>query len=302
MNNQIDNEINKLIGDSDKNNIIDKDTLVLSGGGSAGILYVGVFKALDELNILKNIKTIIGVSAGTMYSSMYLMGYTIKELQKFAETFDPKRLSSVKDFESLSFNKIFVEYGLDNGDTFKKVFSKVLKQKNIKPDITLLEFYNLNKIRFIIGVTNIDKLEEEYFSYDQTPNIKLIDAIRATISIPIYFTPYKINNTLYVDGGCMNNLPINYAGIDQNKIIPIMICNNIHKTANNNNFVNYILNILKTISIGWRNTLFRGCNNIINIDSGIINILNLNLDEKERKNLIKIGYDAIMNSNLNHLH
>jgi len=302
MNNQIDNEINKLIGDSDKNNIIDKDTLVLSGGGSAGILYVGVFKALDELNILKNIKTIIGVSAGTMYSSMYLMGYTIKELQKFAETFDPKRLSSVKDFESLSFNKIFVEYGLDNGDTFKKVFSKVLKQKNINPDITLLEFYNLNKIRFIIGVTNIDKLEEEYFSYDQTPNIKLIDAIRATISIPIYFTPYKINNTLYVDGGCMNNLPINYAGIDQNKIIPIMICNNIHKTANNNNFVNYILNILKTISIGWRNTLFRGCNNIINIDSGIINILNLNLDEKERKNLIKIGYDAIMNSNLNHLH
>lgn len=302
MNNQIDNEINKLIGDSDKNNIIDKDTLVLSGGGSAGILYVGVFKALDELNILKNIKTIIGVSAGTIYSSMYLMGYTIKELQKFAETFDPKRLSSVKDFESLSFNKIFVEYGLDNGDTFKKVFSKVVKQKNINPDITLLEFYNLNKVRFIIGVTNIDKLEEEYFSYDQTPDIKLIDAIRATISIPIYFTPYKINNTLYIDGGCMNNLPINYSGIDQNKIIPIMICNDIHKTANNNNFVNYFLNILKTISIGWRNTLFRGCNNIINIDSGIINILNLKLDEKERKKLIKIGYDAIMNSYLNHLH
>lgn len=303
MNNEIDEEINKLIGKitNDNNKNLDKDTLLLSGGGSAGILYAGVFKALEELNILKNIKTIIGVSAGTIYTCMYLMGYTVKEIVKFAETFDSKKLTSIKNFESLSFDKIFIEYGLDNGEAFKKVFIKIAKQKKVDPYITLLEFYKLNKIKFIIGVTNIDILQEEYFSYDSTPNIRLIDAIRASISIPIYFTPHKINNKLYVDGGCMNNFPINYSDIDINKTIAIMISNPINKSINNN-FINYFLNILKSISIGWRNALTRGSNDIIIIDSDVTNIFNFSVELNEKKRLIKLGYDSIKNSYLNHHH
>lgn len=301
MNNAIDEEINKLIGKikDDNNKNLDKDTLLLSGGGLAGILYAGVFKALEELNILKNIKTIVGVSAGTLYTFMYLMGYTVKDIEKFAETFDSKKLTSIKNFESLSFDKIFIEYGLDNGDAFRKVFIKIAKQKKIDPDITLLEFYKLNKIKFVIGVTNIDILQEEYFSYDSTPNIKLIDAIRASISIPIYFTPHKINNNLYIDGGCMNNFPTNYSEIDINKTIAIMISNPIDKSINSN-FINYFLNILKSMSLGWRESLLRGVNDTIIINSDVKNIFNFSVEINEKKRLIKLGYDSIKNSYLNH--
>jgi NTE family protein len=301
MNNIIDEEINKLIGKTVKTNNNDKDTLILSGGGSAGILYAGVFKALDELNILKNIKTMIGVSAGTLYTFMYLMGYTTSEIVKFAETFDSKKLTTIKNFESLSLDKIFIEYGLDNGDSFKKVFIKIAKQKKIDPDITLLEFYKFNKIKFVIGVTNIDTLEEEYFSYDSTPNIKLIDAIRASVSIPIYFTPHKINNKLYVDGGCINNFPTNYAEIDKNKTIAIIITNPINKLINNN-FINYFLNILKSLSIGWKHALLRGFNDIIIINANVTNVFNFNVESNEKKRLIHFGYDSIKNSYLNHHH
>jgi len=305
MNNAIDEEIIKLIGKTEKTektektkNNINKDTLILSGGGSAGILYAGVLKALDELDILKNIKTIIGVSAGTLYSSMYLMGYTIKEIEKFAETFDNSKLTTIKNFESLSFDRIFVEYGFDDGESFKKVYAKILKQKKIDPDITLLEFYKLNKIKFVIGVTNIDTIEEEYFSYDLTPDIKLIDAIRSTISIPIYFTPYKINNKLYVDGGCMNNFPTDYTEIDKKNTIAIMISNPINKSINNN-FINYFLNVLKSMSIGWRHALTRGLDDIIIIDSDVANIFNFSVELNEKKRLIKLGYDSIKKSYLN---
>jgi len=303
MNNLIDEEINKLIGKI-KNNIKnknEKDTLLLSGGGTAGILYAGVFKALEELNILKDIKTIIGVSAGTLYTFMYLMGYTVKEIEKFAETFDGKKITTIKNIESISFDKIFVEYGLDNGDSFRKIFIKIAKQKKIDPDITLLEFYKLNKIKFIIGVTNIDTIEEEYFSYDSTPNIKLIDAIRATISIPIYFTPHKINNNFYVDGGCMNNFPTNYSNIDINKTIAIMISNPIDKLTNSN-FINYFLNILKSLSLGYRKSLLRGINDIndiIIINSDVKNIFNFSIELNEKKRLINLGYDSIKKSYLN---
>jgi predicted patatin/cPLA2 family phospholipase len=300
INDKIDEEINKIIGKTKDKNI--KDTLILSGGGSAGILYAGVFKALDELHILKNIKTIIGVSAGTLYSFMYLLGYTVKEIEKFAETFDGKKLTSIKNLENLSFDKILIEYGLDNGESFKKVFSKIVKQKKINPNITLLEFYKLNKIKFIICVTNIDMLKEEYFSFDSTPNIKVFDAIRATISIPLYFTPHKINDKLYIDGGCMNNFPINHPEININNTIAIMISNPINKSLNNN-FINYLLNILKSMSLGWRYCLTRGFNDkCIIIDSEVNNIFNFGIDIKERKRLIKLGYDSIINSNLNHHH
>ena len=123
------------------------------------------------------------------------------------------------------------------------LFIKITKQKKINPDITLLEFYKLNKIKFIVGATNIDDFEENYFSYDTTPNIKLFDAIRATISIPIYFTPHKINNKLYIDGGCMNNFPINHPEININNTIAIMISNPINKSLNNN-FINLFLSFI----------------------------------------------------------
>lgn len=303
MNNILDEEINTLIGRQEEKKENNKDTLILSGGGSAGILYAGVLKALDELNILKKIKIMVGVSAGTLYTCMYLMGYTTSEIVKFAETFDSSKLTAIKNFESLSFDKIFTLYGLDNGESFIKVFIKIAKQKNIDPNTTLLEFYKLNKVKFVIGVTNIDTLEEEYFSYDSTPNIKLLDAIRATVSIPIYFTPHKINDKLYVDGGCTNNFPTNYTEINKNKTIAIMISNPINKSINNN-FINYFLNILKSMSLGWRNSLLRGGDNYnyIIIDSNVTNIFNFSVELNEKKRLIKLGYDSIKNSYLNHHH
>ena len=298
MNREIDEEINNIIGRSKK---INKDTLLLSGGGISGIIYAGVFKALDELGILKNIKTIIGVSAGTLYSLMYLMGYTVQEIVKFAETFDSQKLTSIKNIENISIDKILLQYGVDNGDLFKKVFIKIAKQKKINPDITLLEFYNLNKIKFMIGVTNLDKMIDEYFSYESTPNIKLYDAIRATTSIPLYFTPVTINNTLYIDGGCINNFPINLFDNDLGNVVAIFINNPIN-TCDNKNFINYFLNVLKSMSTGWQNSLKRGYKNFIEIDSGVNSIFKFGIDDKEKKRLIKLGYDSIINhpSLMNH--
>ena len=122
-NKEIDEEINKLIGDT--NERIEKDTIVLSGGSVAGVLYAGVYKALDELGILQNIKTIIAVSAGTLYSFMYIMGYNVNEIVKFAESFNCNKLTSIKNFEHIAFDKVLVNYGLDDGESIRKVFNKI---------------------------------------------------------------------------------------------------------------------------------------------------------------------------------
>lgn len=291
-------EILELIGKTK----INKRILILSGGGISGILYAGVFRALDELSILKNIDTIVAVSAGSLYSCMYLMGYTSKEIIKFSEVFNYKKLSTIKNFDNLSLSKILLEYGFDNGDNFKNVFEKIAKQKNINPDITLLDFYKLNKIKFIIGVTNVDKLCEEYLSYELTPKIKLFDAIRATSSVPIFFTPVKLNDKLYIDGGVTNNFPINLYINNMEEIIGINI-SNPRSILSNDNFFNYLMNIINGMLLGWQTSIIRMCKNkhIFVINTNIKNMINFNISLEEKKRLIKLGFDTIMNSDLNPL-
>ena len=60
-----------------------KSILVLSGGGIKGLIYIGIFKYFEEINIMKNIDTFVGASAGALFSVLYSIGYTSKQLYQF---------------------------------------------------------------------------------------------------------------------------------------------------------------------------------------------------------------------------
>ena len=64
---------------------------------------------------------------------------------------------------------------------------------------------------------NITDSKLEYFNYEFTPNIKVIDAVRASCSLPVVLPPYFINGKYYYDGGICNNCPIDT--VDENNSI-----------------------------------------------------------------------------------
>jgi len=161
-------------------------TLVLSGGGARGIAHIGVIEELEKRGY--EIVSVAGTSMGALVGGVYADG-AIEPFRDWMLTLDRRKVLSLVDF-TLS------RQGMIKGD---RVFNKM---KDFIPD-TLIE--NLRIPYAAVAVDLINKKEVVFTEGS------LFDAIRASVSIPSVLTPVKTKNGLLVDGGVMNNIPINHA-------------------------------------------------------------------------------------------
>jgi NTE family protein len=157
-----------------------KTGLVLSGGGARGYAHLGVLQALDEYGI--KIDMISGVSAGAIVGSLYAAGYKPLEILDILPDKDYKK------FIKLAIPKIGFARHTD--------LYKLMKDK-------LPEKFEDLKIPTVITVTNLNAGKAEYFSEGPLARI-----VFASTSIPIVFHPVQLQDVNYVDGGVINNLPI----------------------------------------------------------------------------------------------
>ncbi|MBN1951105.1 MAG: patatin-like phospholipase family protein [Bacteroidales bacterium] len=155
--------------------------LVLSGGGVRGISHLGVLKALDERNI--KIDCISGSSAGALAGALYSAGHTPEEILNI--------ISSKKIYELIRFS--IPKTGL---------FSIAGLQKTLEKNLPFQKIEEL-PIPLTIAVTNFLDASLEYLS--EGP---LIESLLASASIPALFNVTKLKGMPYIDGGVMDNLPV----------------------------------------------------------------------------------------------
>lgn len=258
------------------------DSICLSGGGIKGISFLGVLKYLNNIDFINvsNINNWFGVSVGGLIAFLFIIGYNHDELTDFILNFDLLKLDNDNSFDLL-----FNNYGLNNGDKIIYLLSYFLKNKLNKDDITFIDLYNLyNKKLNIVG-TNYTTCSEELFNYINTPNMSIITAIRITISIPIYFTPVFYNNNYYIDGGFMNNFPIKYC--NTNSTLGIYIKNN---TNNFNSIFDFIFGCVNIINISiTTKDIYKNNVNIIEINHLSHSLFNLNVSYKSKNDLLLLG-------------
>ncbi len=186
--------------------------LVLSGGGSKGVAHIGVIRELEKRGIKPDYIT--GTSMGALIGGLYACGFTPDQLEDVIENGDWDYLMNDKikrenlligqgdknknSLISLPLDglKPAMVSGLYQGQNVLTLI-EVLVRKYNKP----MDFNDL-PIPFKCIATNIETGEAKVFDRG-----KLADAMRASMSIPSVFAPYKINNELYVDGGLVNNFP-----------------------------------------------------------------------------------------------
>jgi NTE family protein len=161
--------------------------LVLGCGGAKGLSHIGVIKFLEEMDV--KIDFITGSSIGALIGGAYASGLSIKEIEDIALETD---LTSTAKLFSPGFGKS----GLVTGTKVQEFLSSKFSNKNIE-DL---------KIPFTAVATDIITGQEIHFSKGD-----LVEAIRASISIPIVFQPVIWNNIVLVDGGLVNPVPINVA-------------------------------------------------------------------------------------------
>ncbi len=155
--------------------------LALSGGGARGIAHLGVLKALEELKLKP--EHISGTSAGSIVGAMYSAGYSPDFI------LDKIISLGVKSHIKFALNR----FGLFSLEKVENIFLELIPHNT---------FENL-KIPLTICAVDILNGEIVYFNKGE-----LAKPILASCCIPGIFEPIKFNGKTFIDGGVLNNLPI----------------------------------------------------------------------------------------------
>lgn len=170
--------------------------LALSGGGAKGFAHIGVFKMLEECALSPDV--IVGTSVGSLMGALFADGYSASEIK---ELFTGREFS---EFAQLQLPKS----GLFDSKRFRYFLKRHLRAKNIEDLETPL----------IIMATDLDNGESHEF---RTGSI--VDAITASCSIPIIFSPVVINGIHYVDGGLFHNFPVSIIREECDRVIGVNV-------------------------------------------------------------------------------
>ncbi|AWW32189.1 alpha/beta hydrolase [Echinicola strongylocentroti] len=190
--------------------------LVLSGGGAKGMAHVGVIKAMEEAGIRPDY--VVGTSMGAVIGGLYAIGYNADELESIIMKADWDLIVSNR----VSFNTIaFEEKEYYNRYLFEL---PVIKGKIAVPT-GLIEGQKLSETLHYytwpsIGLQDFDDFPIPFRCV--TTDLRtgrgiviesgyLPDALRSSIAIPSAFTPFDLDSTMVVDGGVVNNFPVDVA-------------------------------------------------------------------------------------------
>lgn len=187
------------------------ENLVFKGGGVLGIAYAGAIEVLEQKGILQQTKRVAGTSAGAITAALVSLNYSAAEITQIVNATDFK---SFKDGnvvgDSLHFMK---KYGFYKGDAFLSWMQQRLINKGFEATATFsdLKSKGCKELHVFASDLNIKGLRE--FSADLTPTVPVAEAVRASMSIPLFFEAWQFSNNnpdnhIYVDGGMMYNYPI----------------------------------------------------------------------------------------------
>ena len=194
--------------------------LALSGGGARGVAQIGVLKALEEHQIPVNL--IVGTSMGSIVGGLYSTGYTAAELEKLALTLDWNSLLNLnggfnrenifldqKNLEDKTLITLELEKwkpkipnAVSNGQRLTTAINSLVFQGLYYPDSS----FNELKIPFRSIAVNLADGRRIIFSKGS-----LVQAMRASMSIPLLFAPYEMDEMRLVDGGVLSNIPVDVA-------------------------------------------------------------------------------------------
>lgn len=187
--------------------------LALSGGGIRGIAHAGVLKALEDFHI--PIHIIGGCSSGSLIASLYAMGYSPYYIyilfKRYAnEIASINSLPIVSGISDFMINKKTSMKGLKDGQSLEMIYNRVAKKKGI---------YGLSDIPMPLVIPTVDIVEaKEYVFTNFVPpcedssyyitDAAIGTAVRASSSFPAVFSPCQYQNHLFMDGGSLDNIPV----------------------------------------------------------------------------------------------
>ena len=171
--------------------------------------HVGALTVLEKKGLLKSVKEYVGVSAGAFVGFSLMLGYTLSELRTLCALFD---FSVLRHFEPEDAFEFPTSFGFDSGENLVKLLHSLLRVKGFSTTLTFGEWKTEHPTaqQLRCFAADVYRTEPREFSAAKSPNVSIVEALRASMSLPFYFTPVKDPETghMLVDGGILHNFPL----------------------------------------------------------------------------------------------
>lgn len=202
--------------------------LVMEGGGIRGIAYGGALQELEARGVLVGLRRVGGTSAGAIQAALLAVGYSPQEIIAVINQTPVQQLNDGRLMFFGGSTRLLKQYGWYRGDEFTRYLSRLVARKTQQPNLTLGQLHNLaqqhpTRYRDLYTTgTNLTTQRVQVFSYETNPDMRVADAVRISMSIPLYFRAVLLNQQgqvvqrpvkgqpveVLVDGGLLANFPI----------------------------------------------------------------------------------------------
>ena len=269
--------------------------IALSGGGIRGIAHAGVLAALEKNNI--KIDIIGGTSSGAIVSSLYAIGYSPYHIfilfkryaREIAKMNAEPILSGIKN--CITRNKTNFS-GFRSGEKIEKIYNEFASRKAI---------YNISQIKMPLVIPTVDITEsKEYVFTNYIPknvedqkqyitDFSIGKAIRASSSFPGFFSPCEYKNHMFMDGGTLDNIPVNEVkkqGAD--KVLAVKFDADIVNESSN--MMDIIMKTIDIMGSKISEESLEMSDYILNVYTDKVGLL----DVKKLDKCYKYGYECVM--------
>lgn len=260
--------------------------IVLGGGGVKAIAHIGALKALSDAGYMRLVRRYVGLSAGSLVALGLALGYSLSALRDICDRFDFAVLQEPAPEGFLSF---LDNYGIDTGDKLVRFLQALLTIKGFPADMTFSQLPSLTVV-----ASNMSSGQPAVFGFSQTPDMKVVDACRASMSLPFYFWPVRLGDDLLVDGGIHGLYPMGLLKPEeQAEALGVILLQEIGPWSKFDGPDSYILRLYEIINQSKSQLLYdRFKHNTIKINTPPIGTLQFALTAEERAELYQAGLKA----------
>ena len=264
------------------------DTIVISGGSTKCISLLGAIQCLIDKDKLKlnEIENFVGTSAGAMICYFLSIGY--EPLDIFTEICTSKVLSKlhpINPIGSLMNTKGLMSYSL---------IQEELERMTIQKIGYFPTFKDIEK-NLVITTYNLTKSKVEYLSKENSNDLPCLVGLRMSSNLPFIFTPFKYNNCLYLDGGLVDNFPIDVGEKLGKNVLGLVLDYDIEYNEKGN-VLEYLYKILSIQETEYLNNKIGQCksSDIYKLSTNEkLKVFDLNIELKMKLKLFDSGYSEM---------
>lgn len=269
--------------------------VALSGGGIRGIAHAGVLKALDDNNI--KIDIIGGCSSGSIVATLYAMGYSPSYIYRLCKKYSKEIVGTntnpiISGIHGYLKNRLKNINGIKNGKDLENAFNIIAKRRN---------FNKICDIKMPLVIPTVDVMDsKEYVFTNYIPeesehkeqyitDIEIGKAIRASSSFPAVFDLCKDKEHAFIDGGALDNIPVNEVkkqGAD--KVIAVKF--NSDPIKENSNIMDIVMKTIDIMGSKISEESLEMSDLVLNVYTDKVGLL----DVEKIDSCYKYGYDCVI--------